>query len=633
MAGAESAPESSGAGTDPVAVTLALAGASRARADAFLKNQEAFIADQRHHLHEQFKQLRPKLWEVRLGVLLRIATAFVGAAAAAAIAIMVWNAARAEGLVIDTFSVPAEFAQRGLTGEVVANRVLDRLTLLQNGTITVRAAQSFDNSWGNDIKVEIPETGISFGELYRYLKEWLGHESHLSGEVVRSGQGISLTARVSGNSGVTFTGTEADLDKLVEAAAESVYGQTQAFRYAIYLDSHNRPGEALDVYKDLAMNGSGKDRPWGYVGWAHHAYDTETSDVVKRLIETAYARAPDNPVVVGELALDEVDRSRPENALLRSQETLSVLDKPDQPLISASGVVVQREEYEARTAALTGDFGKAAQTLRDVVENKETGQPTSPVLAQYQIRDHDPAAARATLAAPAQRNVFGPLFNAMYAIAAQMAVDSEAGDWSSVVAHRRDLVPLARQYPGTRFRALTLTVPLAAYAEARLGHIAAAEAEIGPTPADCYDCLRARARIAALAGQAARADWWFARATDAAPSIPFAYADWGQSLLDRRQPDAAIAKFTIANQKGPHFADALEGWGEALMAKNQSHLALARFAEAEKYAPKWGRLHLKWGEALVYAGRKEEAKKQFAIAAGLDLAPAERAELAGLSRA
>ena len=105
--------------------------------------------------------------------------------------------------------------------------------------------------------------------------------------------------------------------------------------------------------------------------------------------------------------------------------------------------------------------------------------------------------------------------------------------------------------------------------------------------------------IAELQGQHARADWWFARAEARSALLPFADAEWGQALLARGQPDAAIEKFKLANQKGPHFADPLEGWGEALMAKNQSHLALAKFAEAEKYAPNWGRLHLKWGEALA----------------------------------
>jgi len=84
--------------------------------------------------------------------------------------------------------------------------------------------------------------------------------------------------------------------------------------------------------------------------------------------------------------------------------------------------------------------------------------------------------------------------------------------------------------------------------------------------------------------------------------------------LARGKPDEAIAQFTLANQKGPHFADPLEGWGEALMAKNQSHLALEKFAEAEKYAPNWDRLHLKWGEALAHSGNKDEAAKQFELA-------------------
>src|ERR1019366_7838137 len=126
----------------------------------------------------------------------------------------------------------------------------------------------------------------------------------------------------------------------------------------------------------------------------------------------------------------------------------------------------------------------------------------------------------------------------------------------------------------------------------------------------------------------ARADWWFARSDAQTPSIPFTDALWGEALLKRGQPDAAIVQFKLANLKSPHFADPLEGWGEALMAKNQSHLALAKFAEAEKYAPNWGRLHLKWGEALVYAGKKDEAKAQFARVAQLGLTPSEKSELA-----
>jgi len=98
--------------------------------------------------------------------------------------------------------------------------------------------------------------------------------------------------------------------------------------------------------------------------------------------------------------------------------------------------------------------------------------------------------------------------------------------------------------------------------------------------------------------------------------------------MEQGDLDGAIAKFESAHRKGPHFADPLEMWGEALMAKNRSDLALAKFEEADKYAPNWGRLHLKWGEALFYAGRKDEARKQFAIAANLDLSVSDKTSLA-----
>jgi hypothetical protein len=41
----------------------------------------------------------------------------------------------------------------------------------------------------------------------------------------------------------------------------------------------------------------------------------------------------------------------------------------------------------------------------------------------------------------------------------------------------------------------------------------------------------------------------------------------------------------------------------------------------------WSRPHLKWSEAQTYAGKLDEAKKPFAMAAGLDLAAGDKSEL------
>jgi tetratricopeptide (TPR) repeat protein len=175
--------------------------------------------------------------------------------------------------------------------------------------------------------------------------------------------------------------------------------------------------------------------------------------------------------------------------------------------------------------------------------------------------------------------------------------------------------------------------PWTALALAMSGDLAGARRMIDKTPVDCTICLRVRGRIDASGKNWRGADYWFARAVHDAPSPPFAWTDWGHALLLKGDPDAAIAKFEAAQERGPLFADPLEMWGEALMAKNWSDLAIDKFSEAAKDAPNWGRLHLKWGEALQYAGREDEARGQFALAGRLDLSASERSELARMRRA
>jgi tetratricopeptide (TPR) repeat protein len=202
------------------------------------------------------------------------------------------------------------------------------------------------------------------------------------------------------------------------------------------------------------------------------------------------------------------------------------------------------------------------------------------------------------------------------ALVLQIEADFEADRKNHIVGAAYDNITLVR---------FVFSVAARAYAEK--GNFRKAHELADRTPLDCYTCLWIRGVVDAREHNNQGADYWFARATRAAPSIPMAYFQWGRALFARGDLDGAIAKFAMANQKGPHFADPLEMWGEALIAKNRSDLALAKFEEAAKYAPNWGRLHLKWGEALLWSGDKAGAAKQFSIAAHLDLTSSEKSEL------
>src|SRR5262249_25954104 len=144
----------------------------------------------------------------RVKALLQVLTVAVGLGVVVLIGSMAWDAHEDHGLVVEAFSVPPDLARNGLTGQVAASRFLDKLQALQTATEeSDRPSQSYHGNWGSDIKVEIPETGLTLGEFDKLLRERLGHVSHVTGEVVSApGGAVSLTARLGDAPPQTFTG-------------------------------------------------------------------------------------------------------------------------------------------------------------------------------------------------------------------------------------------------------------------------------------------------------------------------------------------------------------------------------------------------------------------------------------------
>jgi hypothetical protein len=139
-------------------------------------------------------------------------------------------------------------ANNGLTGQVVATQIQDRLAWMQANSDTIRASNSYRSSWGDDIKVQIPNTGVSIGEFYRYLAAWLGHETHITGEIVKTDRGLLLSVREGSNAAAVFSGT--DLATLVFKASEEIYKHTQPYRYTVFLGDMNRYDEETTAARD-----------------------------------------------------------------------------------------------------------------------------------------------------------------------------------------------------------------------------------------------------------------------------------------------------------------------------------------------------------------------------------------------
>ncbi len=644
MAESIDAPDVEGeAGPDPAspaAVAIALSRTSRgskevdSEAAAFLRDQRALIADQRHHLKVQLRHLGLRYFAERLKVGLQIFVALGATAVALFVAGLVWQAATDKGLVVEAFSVPPDMAAQGITGEVVASQLEDKLSALQAATDSSRSPASYSNDWGHEIKVEIPETGVSISELQRYLRQWLGHETRVGGEIFHTQDGLKLTVRAGGEAGDAASGAQTDLDGLLQRGAEALFARTQPYRYGVYLRENGRAAEAKAVFARLASDGPPSERPWGLLGYS------EFQDGISSVISVERQAVKLNPqlgLLWLNLAGADETAGHNEAALGESRTVARLIDRRDRGSFTERSAQAAKLGQLAAADDLVADYPAevrhyaAIQDLPEFYGSREQGRLGG---AAAMAEDHDPGAALAALPpGTTDAEISRTVAKWQNISQVKLFIYENDADWRGALEDAQALEPLIRGYAvaadgGVALDGLhTGLWPHEARALAHLGRGAEAWALISQTPADCYDCVRVRGEIAALAGRPTEADRWFAEAVRQGPSLPQAHLDWARARLARGDVDGAIAELTLAHAKGPHFADPLELWGEALMKKGDFAGAVAKFAEADKYAPHWGRNHLRWGEALLRAGRYAAARGQFEAARGLDLGVADRAAL------
>lgn len=624
---------------------IAAGAASREKADAFLDEQIALARKQSALADLQIEDLkredRLRHWSLRVRHVsdvmklgFELAVAFIVIAVAIGLGLEIWAAARADGLVIDAFNVPPALADKGLTGQVVASKLLDRLTVMQNQTQSSRAPSSFANDWTNDIKVEIPDTGVSLGEVVRYLHGALGHEMHLSGEMYQTPKGAALTVRVDNEPGQTFEASSGDINALIARAAEAVYARAQPYRYSVYLYARGDYARSYAVDEALAQGGPANERSWAYVGLTNFDLDKGLYDKARRDTVLAYEANPILPLPLLLRANVEVTAGHEEAALTTAREAAESF--------KGRGANQYTAKWRAY-GALGAEIAQKEETgdLLDIARVMARGSWFQPV---YFITEgaldfalaHDTRSASATLSTLTSRQVAGAGIDtgAANVLLVHAQIDLEHQDWPKVIAEALQSEAMARrvaaQTHGSQSDRAIREVgagPLLALAYAHMGEQTKADAVLKTLPLDCDPCARAHGRVEAIRRHWDAATKWFALVAARSPDIPFADSDWGAMLLAKGDLGGAIAKFESANRKGPHFADPLEMWGEALIRTNRSDLAVAKFAEAAQYAPNWGRLHLKWGEALLWTGDKGGARRQFATAATLDLCAADIAAL------
>ena len=549
-------------------------------------------------LEEEARLIRAQCTELRLreiGERVRAALWAILAVAAFAIVgliiLVMVRAARSDALVVESFRVPPGMASQGLTGDVVAKEVLDKIAEFQDKTESLRAATTYDNNWGDDLKIDIPQTGATADQVWKLLRQWLGKETRISGEVIETKSGLALTARVGSDPGQRFVSTTGDLDALVSQGAEHIMSATQPYRYAIYLNQVHRYPEEIAILQQLTANSSAVERKWAYNGLS--AYLRNHGNFRGSIAMASQALAIDPNMIPSTLnvgysyaalghdqqALDELTRGL---SLANSGEY-------DAHIVSANDCSALQS-----IGAIAADSSRLRASLACLSTAPASYRAFTPqVRSQIAFLRHDPG--------PIDREMPSAFANAQ-----EVAVDNGADEIPVLIAAGERGAPLAQALADfenaiarlptgqnaafVRASQATITWPLEAEALARLGRTDEAAAVISNTPMDCYYCVRVRGVVAQAQGNLPVAQRWFLEAATQGPRLPEAFVDWGRLLLQAHHYGSAELKLRNAARLAPNWADPLKYLGDALAGEGKRKDALDKYDAALKLAPQWAEL-------------------------------------------
>jgi tetratricopeptide (TPR) repeat protein len=465
---------------------------------------------------------------------------------------------------------------------VVAGGVLDALTRLQQATHSNQAARELSNAWTGDVKVEVPETGVSIGEIDRMLKARFGHDIHIEGDLVQTDAGsLALTIRGDGVTPKTFEGGPGELDKLTTQAAEYVYGQSQPALFAVYLTRSGRDAEAIDFATRAYGGVDAAERPYLLNTWGNALENTGASarEAMPLYSESVrlkpdywpgYANLMNTDLLLG----DEEGAWRIGEAMRRQVRGKAARDTAHE-FVNAD--LVSWDLLNWRDALLAD--AKAHAGLGS------NASDATPDIADVEARLHDLGGAKLQLST-AQARAADPNVAAMtHFVRGHVAGESgdvaRAADEMEAFAAAYANPVVSSNYPGY----LCWVAP----AEEMAGRPAKADAVLAAA-GHYVDCYRFRGDILDHRGDWAGAQKAYAAAVALAPDLPAAYYSWGLALARHGDAASAAAKFSAANQRGPHWADPLKAWGDLLARQNRWPEAVARYDEALKWAPAWTEL-------------------------------------------
>lgn len=209
------------------------------------------LAEARHELHLLSHASKFEWVNKRLILLRNAVIAFSVIVVVIIIATLCYREAWRDTLTISAFHVPEKLAERGITGEVVAQSLFDEL-IKRRTTVASYDAGELKGEWAehrNDVVV--PEAGFTLQSAFRYLRTLTGKEVTVNGEMQVEGEDFIITARVAGKSPREVKGKLSEWKAPLGELANYIYETTQPVVLASYWGLIAKTPEEMDALSQL----------------------------------------------------------------------------------------------------------------------------------------------------------------------------------------------------------------------------------------------------------------------------------------------------------------------------------------------------------------------------------------------
>ncbi len=205
-----------------------------------------------HHELDTIGRIHKYDWiSKRLMVLRNVIFASLVVLATLLLGVVTYRELTKDVLVINAFDVPAKIEERGYSGRVIGRKLFDQITYIRTQTLSQLAKKEIVASvWKAESDVTIPDTKLTVGALFSYLRGFSARDTYIDGELTEQGDQVSVTVRKRGKPSRTVTGKFEELDGLMLKAAEHIMLEAQPAILAQFrLDRNDRVGamEAVRV--------------------------------------------------------------------------------------------------------------------------------------------------------------------------------------------------------------------------------------------------------------------------------------------------------------------------------------------------------------------------------------------------